>query len=276
MANRKFGAITERGRILAVILLPLVAIPILAGWVGDITREWIGQGERPGDAWLLVAALCGLFVSTWVLFKFGRRYLPARVLRHQERFPPRQALITMLSPCNNLQQDDGAFSVKENGSDIPTRLSGRLKEDTAPRSGLPRWTWQQVLRGAQANVPALRRIVLAGSENASGRPEQLDLCRRFLGAYFPAVRIEAADRATNFEDIDDVMDMLRQAIRRLNDEGFTDRDIIIDCTGGPKPTSIAAALVTLDHPDLMFQYVSNESNNCRVFAFNVASELNAG
>lgn len=268
--------IRERVRIAAVILIPLVIIPITAGWIGDISREWISERSPPDDAWLLAASTLALIFFTWILFKHGRRYLPARVLRYQESPPPRKAMIATISDCRNLKELDGAFIVTdaEKGA-VP--LSGSLEADTGTNSNLPRWSWQQTLRGARANRPALRRILLAGSRDASGQPAQIALCRRFLESYFPAVEITATERTAAFEDIEEVMDMLRHAIRQLNDEGYADKDIIIDCTGGQKPTSIAAALVTLDHPDLMFQYVAaSRENLSKVLAFNVASELYAG
>jgi len=274
--RKRTAAISEKLRVIAVILIPLVVIPITAGWIGDIGREWISTQRAPDDAWLLGVALLALLAFTWTLFKFGRRYLPARVLRYQENFVPRKAMIAMLSDCTNLGEAGGRFTVSD-AKKGPVTLSGDLDTDTDARSALPRWTWQQTLRAARANRPTLERIVLAGSKDASGTPEQTGLCRRFLTAYFPGVHIEATDRTPPFEDIEEIMDMLRHAIRQLNDAGYADRDIIIDCTGGQKPTSIAAALVTLDHPELMFQYMGGaDSNAGKVFAFNVASELHVG
>lgn len=260
-----------RAGVIVVILLALAVIPIPVAWMADILREWMG--DRRDDAWVLALALVALLLLVVMLAKFAERYLPARVLSPQTDFSPRRVLLTTLSPCRNLVPQGRGFSVIDDKGD-PHALSGDLGRDTDLATALPQWPWQQTLRGARKNHPALERIVLAGSQDGSGAPRQIELCRQFLGHYFPHAVIEPTHRPARFDDIEDVLDMLRDAIRRLNEAGYKDRDIIIDCTGGPKPTSIAAALVTLDHPDLMFQYVGSGEEAGRVCAFNVTSVFN--
>lgn len=270
MSNKTRWNNLAKGRtwVWVVIPLALVVIPILVAWTADILREWMGDWRD--DAGVLAAALVALVLCVVILAEFAERYLPARVLAPLTDFPPRRVLLTTLSRCDNLVCRDGSFNVTDKDG-ASHALSGDLDQDTAPGAKLPQWTWQQTLRGARANRPKLERIVLAGSQDGSGTPEQIGLCRQFLGHYFPNAIVEPTSRPARFDDIEDVLEMLRNAIRRLNEAGYKDRDIIIDCTGGSKPASIAAALVTLDHPDLMFQYVGSNDKAGRVQAFNVTS-----
>jgi len=150
-------------------------------------------------------------------------------------------------------------------------------------SGLPQWTWQQTLRAAHYHRDELKKLVLVGSLNGSGKKQQLDLAYKFFSTYFPNKVVIFGSPVqpsgsydtrwqADFEDLDDLSELLRTILRELHKDtaGYTDHNIIIDCTGGFKVASIAAALVTLDRPDLMFQYVGTFENAGRLIGFNVA------
>lgn len=274
----------DRLRIVLLIVLPLAVIPIAAGWTQEILKALM-KGQESDDLWLLWLSLALLAVAIFFLLRFGRRYLPARVLKYDRNFSSRNAVVAMLSKCDNLKVSGEGFVIwewvgigkdRQPGKEVSLPLDIEHDTSTSADPPLPQWTWQQTLRAAKRNRDSLQHIVLVGSTNGSGTKDQLSLCERFLRAYFPDVKIEPLPATADFENIEQLMGLLKQAVGHLNDVGYPDRDIIVDCTGGQKTASIAAALVTLDHPDLMFQYVGTGASADKVLGFNVASELHAG
>jgi hypothetical protein len=66
--------------IFIALLLPLAIVPILAGWVGDIIKDWSsGASPFPSHLGLLIASFTLLLAAAWVVWK-GRRLLPSRLL----------------------------------------------------------------------------------------------------------------------------------------------------------------------------------------------------
>lgn len=275
------------GTIFSLLLVPLALIPILAGWVGDIAKEWIVERNAvsPDDLWLLGLSVFGLLAAAVMVVLKGRRLLPTSVLVQSPTFEPRKVVIALLSPCTNLRRDASGHWEVADGEGRFMSLAGKsLEELAAPSSGLPQWPWQQTLRAAHFQGNRLQRLVLVGSrgEKGSGTEEQLRKADEFFSTWFPGkVRIFGAPTLlgevydsrwqADFEDLSGLTNLLRNVLRELHRDagGFKDRDIIIDCTGGFKVASIAAALVTLDRQDLMFQYVNNAGH---VTGFDVATE----
>ena len=252
------------------LLLALAVVPILAGWVGDIAKDWItGSNPFPSNLWLFVAGLALLpIIVSWLVAK-GRRLLPPRVLVQSPSFEERRGVVAVLSPCNNLRQADGDQWEVRDRAGAWISLAGKTLEDLVCKTpGLAQWSWQQTLRAAFYHRTRLERLVLVGSKGTkgSGTKTQLDLAKAFLSTWFPGkVMVYGEPRApdgdydtrwqADFEDLEGLERLFRNILRELHRDtaGFTDKDIVIDCTGGFKVASIAAAMVTLDRPQLMFQ-----------------------
>ncbi|MCB9944506.1 MAG: hypothetical protein H6851_12920 [Geminicoccaceae bacterium] len=63
----------------------------------------------------------------------------------------------------------------------------------------------------------------------------------------------------DFENVDDVFGCIVGEIEYLRrTRKCTEKEIVMDATGGQKPCSIAVGYVTLRSPDLLFQYVTND------------------
>lgn len=279
-------------RIFALFLIPLVLLPIFAGWVGDLVKERVEdpQGITSGEWWLFAIGLVGLFLSLLLAVREGRKLIPARVVDQRQGVKPHSVLVALLSPCNNLERIDGPtgpeWQVRDQKTDHKASLSGRsLDELRRVDRNLPQWTWQQTLRATYPHREGLERLVLLGSKNGSGTPSQLNLAHDFFSTWFSG-KVEVLGKAgvssetdpdswcVDFEDLDATQAVLRRAIERLRrcEHHYQDTDIVIDVTGGPKTASIAAAMVTLDRPDLTFQYVGTGSNAEKIFGFNVTTE----
>jgi hypothetical protein len=281
------------GAIFLLLLVPLALIPILAGWIGDVAKEWFTERAAVStrDLWLMGLSLIGLLGLAAVVVLNGRKLLPARILDQTRSHSPRKVVVALLSPCHNLQRSEaGEWEVRlEHDKTAPwVSLAGKtIGQLTRIDPAIPMWKWQQTLRAANYHRGHLQKLVLVGSkgDGGSGAQKQLKLAEEFLSKWFPGkVAIYGAPTQpglsfddswqADFENLSELLNLLRRILRelRLDPSGFTDRDIVIDCTGGFKVASIAAALVTLDRPSLMFQYVGTGEHADQVIGFDVANE----
>jgi hypothetical protein len=270
------------------LLLPLAIIPILASWVGDIAKDYLVKGAVSStDRGLFWAGFAGLLILAAVIVWKGRKLLPARVIEQTPSFEQRRVVVALLSPCNDLEQDNqgGWQMLDKSGKTLWSMAGETLDELVRKETVLPGLTWQQALRAAHYHKTRLEKLVLVGSIGGSGEKKQLNLANEFFSTFFPGkvaifgspslpgVDYDARWQA-DFEDLSGSSNLLRNILRELHKDTahYTDRDIIIDCTGGQKTAGIAAALVTLHRPDLMFQYVGTGEHAGQVTGFNVATE----
>jgi len=149
-----------------------------------------------------------------------------------------------------------------------------------------RWPWEMALRAVRHNYgskhrPVLQHIVLIGSDSTSddlrwGSVFQAKAFGNLLARYASLASIQVhllvrdADgvhilispdsfrpqryAGFNFETFDELSDALLELFVLLGAEGVSEHDIVIDFTGGQKPTSVVAAAVTLNRP-VETQYV---------------------
>jgi hypothetical protein len=270
------------------LLVPLAIIPILASWVGDIAKDYlVGKALSCIDRGLFWAGIVGLLVLATGLVWKGRKLLPARVIEQTPSFEQRRVVIALLSPCNNLEPDDkgGWQMLDKSGKTLWSTAGKTLDELVRKDTILPGLTWQQTLRAANYHRTRFEKLVLVGSRGGSGTKKQLAVAEKFFSTFFPGKVVIFGSPAqpgddyderwqADFEDLSGLSNLLRNILRELHKDTahYTDRDIIIDCTGGQKTASIAAALVTLHRPDLMFQYVGTGEHAGQVTGFNVATE----
>lgn len=286
-------------RLFTLLLIPLAVIPIFAGWVGDVSKDWFGgKGLSAADPWLFGIGLVGVMILAFLIYSVGHRLLGIENIEESTDVPPHAVVIALLSPCLNLQppaadEEAAAWRIADSRNQDTVVSLAKLALADVINPGfkqpdgnkLPQWTWQQTLRAACHHGDKLQRLVLIGSEGTggSGTPEQLSLAKQFFSHYFPGkVHVlgepkrdgDAYDTHSqaDFEKLDDLRRLLKRVLKDLNKAGFPDSDIIIDCTGGQKIASIACALVTLDRPDLMFQYVGTHERNGKVIGFNAVTE----
>lgn len=288
----------HRIRLFIQLLLMLALLPVFAGWLGDVFKDWVGgQSLSHADPYLAIIGLVAILVIAWWMLKTGEELVGVADIEETSGVTPHKAVIALLSPCKNLvppENGDDDWRVTDR-SGRKVSLAGRTldqiteKEATdAQGQQLPQWPWQQTLRAAHHHGDSLEKLVLLGSIAGSGTDEQLALARRFFAHYFPGkvtvMGFPQGDPDTSgpgwtadFEKLGDLRHLLLKTLKYLRKRhGYQDDDIIIDCTGGQKIASIACALVTLDRPKLSFQYVGTGPRAGRVIGFNVITESRAG
>ncbi len=107
--------------------------------------------------------------------------------------------------------------------------------------------------------------MLLTSEGPKGSDAQFDECRALI-EHVLGRRCAFVRKPCRFDSLDALLVTLREAVAEADDA----REVILDITGGLKITSIAAAMVSLEHPEVEMQYVHTEGDK-RVLAFNVVT-----
>ncbi len=274
-----------------IMIIGLAFTPGLSGWIGDVTKDYFnGIPLGPADPDLVLWAFIGLLFIALVIGATGKRLVPVRDLQQIDRVPSRKVVITLLSPCiierTKSDQDETTWCVGPAPGQDVTALD--LKSCIDPDLRVPGFTWQQTLRAAEKHKSHLEKLILIGSKGTKGSGVQLETACEFIGRYFPGkVNISEAHLAygdsdinlwtADFEKMDSVTAMFRRILRELKKLGYEDSDIIIDVTGGLKTASIAAAMVTLDRPDLLIQYVGTTPELLgQVVGFNAVTGVSGG
>ena len=103
-------------------------------------------------------------------------------------------------------------------------------------------------------MSSLEHVYLVGSKGDTGSFKDLNKAKAFIGKYLNNIKIIKHDRAVDFENFDMLVKALEKAILLLKKHDLSERDIVIDVTGGHKTTSIAGAMITINSV-VTFQYV---------------------
>lgn len=260
--------------------LPVLLMAIGAGWLGDSLYNAL-LGEITWTRVLFFTGIGGgifFLLGAFWLYRQRKEYLPVRALERMRDIRPRKVLISTISPKGRQLEldipDDKEVPASVKDARTTVTLSGNVEEDAAPCE--IRWSWQQLLRAIVPHKETLERVYLVGSsdkEGSAGSHNDLKACRRLLKRYLPeACTVTFSDTGVDFEDIDALTGRFKDILAELQREGYCTDEVMIDSTGGMKTTSIAAAMVTLDHPRLHFQYVPTQGDDFRPFAFNVVAE----
>lgn len=254
-------------------LLVTLATLVLGGWVAD---SWSAGGVLTWVPWLgqRPKLMTGVLSAALVLLAW-RVYLKRRELTSvgalsQADAEPRRALVVPLSPGHAVitTVDEGLHVRRKPNPALPDGacvvLQGcpeALESDIERLAALKGWPWQQVLRAIRPHQASLTHLYILGSAGTRGSHHDMVSIRALLEPYLPGCRIITSAPPVDFDDLKSMMHALRVAIRTLTAEripGTTrflrEEDIMIDVTGGYKPTSIAGAVMTLTS-NVTFQYV---------------------
>lgn len=213
------------------------------------------------------------FGVAWLLYKRRRTFLPIQIQRIglPDEVVPHAVLVTTMSHTGSWRVDTENDQLTRTNGD-PVNLSGTLKEVLDRLAALgerEKFSWEQLLRAItkhaeQSGKPD--KVVLLGSPGSSGTTKRFEECRAFIRRFFPEIPEDAFERKeADFDSLEDLIHVYEGVIRA---EVKRKGEIMIDVTGGTKVVSIAAAMVTLEHPEIEFQYVETHDEK-RIRSFNV-------
>jgi hypothetical protein len=194
---------------------------------------------------------------------------------------PRKVLICFLSLSNqkltvdhkpifsSIKREDGSSynppELTGNSLESDLQLLNQIKEETKDMpgtGGFVYWNWSQLLIAVNSMFQKgkLEKVVIVGSDTpdkwGNNSSSQLTAASAILRNYFAGIKIET-ERIKSFEDFEIAHDSLQSIINKMKQEGYKEKDIMIDITGGQKTCSVAAASVSICSSSRMFQYVTN-------------------
>ena len=213
----------------------------LDGLKGDalFVMWWRPLGQYQG---LITALVCLVFIITSIgLYHNRQAFSRARSLsRHL--CEPHAVVILLVSPARPaLAQTSPLFPLHitdDRGNSV--KLTGASLADDIQALDAIMWNWQQLLRAIVPHVSnaTLQRLHLIGSPGARGSFEQLPLCQQLLAHYLPQVPIVPERTPVDFEDFNALVRCMRCIVEDEKRQGMSERDIIIDVTGGSRQRAL--------------------------------------
>ncbi|MEZ5847267.1 MAG: hypothetical protein R3C70_11010 [Geminicoccaceae bacterium] len=139
-----------------------------------------------------------------------------------------------------------------------------------------RHPWQQTIRAidhhvrwSESRIEKFPQISILTSIGTEGSHKSIENFKKLMSDLYGDVLnrssqevddfLRLPDHGIDFEDVGTVFDSILDEIEHMRrTHKFTEKQIVVDATGGQKPCSIAVGYVTLRSPDLLFQYVTND------------------
>ena len=263
-----------------------VMVVLSSAWFADSVREgfealrvcmgWSGWGFGLFYFVILVASVYWLFQTRKTLFQPRTRRLEENTQPEQ-----RQHLVLFLSNLN-------PKFFKEDSQGIPEwlEISGDINKDLEAMKTLKeedsfkKWQWEMPLRAIRHHIGTLQQVVLVCSEesmqqahwfyniaqrypvfqdvkfmillNVPSGPAQLD--------HYTGQKKELKD-GWKFEEFNSQARAMRNLFDYFQNQGISEKQVMIDFTGGQKVTSVVALAITFNR-DASAQYVqTNEPWN---------------
>ena len=246
----QFGLLFKDWRTTVITGLILVLLSLIAGWIPDGLTAIVFDGEREKGIKMLsfsLVLLALLLLFGWWVSKRGN--FDVNVKRPEKK----KVLILFLSPVRGREED--LALLKE--------LSFQAVDSSPFRS------WEMPLRAVAYHAEKLEKLIVLTSPQSS---QQFPLFKRLLTSFFkenlrllPILERAEEVRVNDFEDIEEVFGALNAIYKRLVKEGYKDKDVMLDVTGGQKTVSIAGAFMTL-YRGREFQYIStNDKENIKSY-----------
>ncbi len=286
----------QAARMLATIGLRLLAalvgllLVMSTGWVADTVLDpganlWLAltapeilqaEGYQPASLWQRLILPAGLLLVSSVAFYFlGRELLPPRNLNSLSgnSVRPARTIVASLSffkpgqPVGMREADNGDryFCVEKAGA-LEEKLCPATLEAAvlANREDNVLGNWQQTLRLVAwhyqkhqvrnpGQLPAMKLVLICTSKAWP----QFETVRQLLQSFMPGLSVERYPQQVGDQDMEALYTAYREAINDAKQQGVQEKDVMVDATGGTKTSSIVAAMVTLAHDDLRFQYINN-------------------
>jgi len=248
------------------------AAVVALGWLGDLLEDdsqLIALFNCPSHWGNVVLAALVFVVASTLAFQFGKYLLPLRHLSKPHSPKPHQLLLIPLSPLCDLpgKSETTAAAMRE----IGTHKTLQEAINALAKSG-NRWNGDNFLRAILPHQATLAEVRLIASHNVNAIDNGKACYEEMLRRFCP--NTSWSWLTADFEDIDGLYHLLIREIEAAKISGFRNEEIMLDCTGGIKATSIAAALATLHYAEIEVQYV--QTNTREVLAYNMQSMPSRG
>ncbi|NUK48199.1 hypothetical protein HUN82_08630 [Prosthecochloris sp. DSM 1685] len=212
--------------------------------------------------WKLV--LSALFILLiWCIFKSLPRYTQIKV--HAGQPKTYKVLAVFLSPFGvwNPNQTETYKTIDE--------LRAVVDSDDCDREKMNDTKWAPSLSAIEYHRKTLREVVVFTSKETS---TEFTVFRALVRRLYPSLKVrEMSEGGMDFENIEAVFNGVNKLYTDAIGDGYREKDILVDVTGGNKPNSIAAAMATLA-AGREFQYL-NKSREVRSFDVDYDTDYDA-
>lgn len=252
---------SARGWAILFIILFLVAESLFTSSVYEIIVE--RGAQESWIAWISSVLLLLLVVGAWLLARKAGQEIVIEV--SQAQAAPCRALILFLSKL----QPGGLASVK---TFIDSVTSAEFSDKTYRKEHLTN-SWLMPIEAIAHHRSALQFVLVVTSPESVGQfDEFVRLVNLQAGAEPQPLEILGPKDVSgpklapvHFENVDGLVKVIEGCFTWLcNEKGLKKRDIVIDVTGGQKPTTVAGAVVALAD-GRQFQYVSTEDQSVQTY-----------
>ncbi len=208
---------------------------------------------------VVILVLFVIFVVS-LLFVYRERniFLNSYALSQNES-RAHKCMIMLVSPPppNSIEktQDGFPWTIKQDKKEAQLKGDNLGEDIEALKTARLRWNWQQLMRGIEPHKETLKMAYLIGSPGDEGSHKDLGNAEELICRYIKGIEEVIIDKGVDFEDFDELVKCIKDAVNVLQEKGMHEKDITVDVTGGQKITSIAGAIITLNNRT-NFQYVS--------------------
>lgn len=260
-------------------LLAAISFTLLGAWTADALKgatpflDWLDPTQRTLALGCRIAIagvlLIALATSVYGLYASRRVWLPVRTLGQTTGHKVRRRKVLVL--CLSTPQKQFAGIQLSSSSTIELTPGGEkgylslacAKKDCA-KDALSGLNWQQGLRAIQPHAQGqLAHLLIVPSKSKTGDPGSDQFAAKFkqwIAHYqkdptnaWTDFSIEVRP-AVDYEDFHQLHSAFVQVLHWTRQNKLDESDVVFDITSGQKPTSIAAAMVTLAS-GADFQYV---------------------
>ena len=243
------------------IMLGVIALVISLGWFTDNLQDifegdfkWVNLG-----AWFTLL----VFPSTLFAISIWARKISDDLYLHisQDDNPPKmQAMIVFLSPVG---RDEEWLERNVTNIDWGCMTEKSYRERF-------QGSWRMTIEAIAYYMDRLRMVIVIPSEDSRVREDgsfrNVDLFKETVNKLLPvgcSINIDVRE-PVDYEDADVLVVRLQKVYADLYQEGFNDRDMIVDITGGQKVTTVAGAVISIIE-GRRFQYVSTHDYKVRTY-----------
>ena len=252
----QFGLLFKDWRTTVITGFVIILLSLIAGWIPDGLTALFFDGEKEKGIKMLsvsLSLLAFLLLLGWWVSKKGS--FDVSVKKPEKK----KVLVLFLSSLRGKEED---FQ-KDLTSLISRELSFKDVNATSLRN------WEMPLRAIAYHGEKLEKLIVLTSPQSS---KQFALFKELAFSFFKknpkllsVLENVQEVKINDFEDIEEVFGALNTLYQRLNKEGYKDKDVIVDVTGGQKTVSIAGAFMTL-YRGREFQYIStNDKENIKSY-----------
>jgi hypothetical protein len=247
---------TRRFHIMAAMFLVYVAVNLFSNFIDEMLKQW-GPYARP-------VPLVVFLVAFGIWTRRARERVIPKVVDQSASVQVCKVLVLFLSPPG---KDEPDLPTLVSDLSVKGRISDRSVRDRLQGS------WRMPLEAIAAHLSRLEKLVIISSSGPNGTANKVQVFRDLIKHMLPSpegVEIlditswlgEPWEKGVNFEDLKSLVEVLVTMEMRLKQT--PPYEIMIDITGGQKPSTAAGTVVALGE-GRRFQYVSTLDKTVRMY-----------